>query len=62
VRKCMRMLATRGDIAKVEHIHTEFLRLHARALRVHEQELLNLPQLRTVVNAEVRHQPRSIAR
>jgi len=52
VRSYMRLLAIRGEQATVEHIHVEFLRNYLGAVRVNEQELLNLPQLAQVLAAE----------
>ena len=54
VRDYMRLLGIRGDIAEVEQTHTLFLRVHAGASRVDREELLDLPQLRPVVQAERR--------
>ena len=52
VREYMRLLGIRGEVAEVEHTHAEFLRVHARAVRIDAQELVNLPQLRRVIDAE----------
>jgi len=52
VREYIRLLGIQGEVAEVEQTHAEFLRVHARAVRVNAQELLNLPQLRPVINAE----------
>ena len=42
VHRYIRLLAIRGEVAEVEHTYAELLRVHARALRVNEQELLDL--------------------
>jgi DUF218 domain len=52
VRNYMRVLAIHGEVAEVEKTHADFLRVYAGALRVNEQELLNLPQLVAVMDAE----------
>jgi hypothetical protein len=52
VREYMRLLGIHGELAEVEHTHAEFLRVHARATRVNAQELVNLPHLRPVLDAE----------
>jgi len=52
VREYMRLLGIHGEIAEVEQTHAEFLRVHARATRINAQELVNLPQLRPVLDAE----------
>jgi DUF218 domain len=52
VRHYMRLLRVQGEQAAVEHVHAEFLRKYAGAVRIDEQELLNLPQLAPVVAAE----------
>jgi hypothetical protein len=54
VRSYMRLLGLRGEQATVEHVHAEFLRNYAGAVRVNDQELLNLPQLAKVAAAEHR--------
>ena len=54
VRSLMRLLRLRGELATVEHIHTEFLRNCAGAPWINEQQLLNLPQLARVAAAEHR--------
>ena len=52
VRSYMCLLKIRGEQVDVEHVHAEFLRNYAGAVRIDEQELLNLPQLSPVVAAE----------
>jgi hypothetical protein len=52
VRTYMRLLGIEGELAAVEHIHAEFLRTYAGAVRISEEELLNLPQLAHVLAAE----------
>jgi hypothetical protein len=52
VRTYMCVLGIHGEVAEVEHTHAEFLRVHARAVRIDAQELVNLPQLRQVIDAE----------
>jgi uncharacterized SAM-binding protein YcdF (DUF218 family) len=52
VREYMRRLGIRGEIAEVEHTHATFLRERARATRVSRDELVNLPQLGAIRQAE----------
>ena len=59
--RCHRSYACRGyggEQAAVEHIHAEFLRNHAGAVRVNEQELLDLPQLTQVMALSAESAPR----
>jgi hypothetical protein len=52
VRAYMRLLGIDGDLAEVEQTHVAFLCARSRAARANRAELLNLPQLGPVRQAE----------